>query len=214
MTSESASPAPPLVAILRGVTPEQIAAVATTLYQAGIRIIEVPLNSPQPFASIQILAKLALPDCLIGAGTVLTTSEVQRTFDAGGRLMVAPNCSAAVIGSALRLGMTAMPGIATATEAFAAIDAGATTLKLFPAASYGPAHLKALKTVLPAAVRVFPVGGIGAADIGSWAAAGADGYGFGSEIYRPDYSIAQIASRAQQLLASLAAAQAPRRGVG
>jgi 2-dehydro-3-deoxyphosphogalactonate aldolase len=214
MTSESASPAPPLVAILRGVTPEQITTVATTLYQAGIRIIEVPLNSPQPFASIQILAKLALPDCLVGAGTVLHTSEVQRTFDAGGRLMVAPNCNPAVIGSALRLGMTAMPGIATATEAFAAIDAGASTLKLFPAASYGPTHLQALKTVLPAAVRVFPVGGIGAADIGSWAAAGADGYGFGSEIYRPDYSIAQIASRAQQLLASLAAAAPQRRGAG
>ena len=214
MPPEPASPAPPLVAILRGVTPDLIAAVATTLHQAGIRIIEVPLNSPQPFASIQTLAKLALHGCLIGAGTVLNTADVQRTFDAGGRLMVAPNCNPAVIAGALRLGMTAMPGIATATEAFAAIDAGATTLKLFPAASYGPAHLKALKTVLPAAVRVFPVGGIGAADIGAWAAAGADGYGFGSEIYRPDYSIAQIASRAQQLLASLAAAESQRRGAG
>jgi 2-dehydro-3-deoxyphosphogalactonate aldolase len=193
-----------LVAILRGVTPASIAPVATTLYQAGIRCIEVPLNSPDPFTSIATLMALDLRDCLIGAGTVLNVGDVERCFAAGGRLVVAPNCNPEVIRQALKLGMSMLPGIATATEAFQAIAAGANELKLFPAVSYGPAHLRALKSVLPQQVRVYPVGGIGAADIAGWVAAGADGFGFGSEIYQPGYTLSDIDARARKLVQALA----------
>ncbi len=193
-----------LVAILRGVTPASIAEVATTLYQAGIRCIEVPLNSPDPFTSIATLKALQLHDCLIGAGTVLHVGDVERCFAAGGRLVVAPNCNPEVIRQALKLGMSTLPGVATATEAFRAIDAGAQELKLFPAVSYGPAHLRALKSVLPQQVRVYPVGGVGAADIPGWIAAGADGFGFGSEIYQPGYTLSDINARARKLVQALA----------
>jgi 2-dehydro-3-deoxyphosphogalactonate aldolase len=193
-----------LVAILRGVTPASVAQVATTLHQAGIRCIEVPLNSPDPFTSIANLRALGLPDCLIGAGTVLNVGDVERCFASGGRLVVAPNCNPEVIRQALHLGMSMMPGVATATEAFQAIDAGARELKLFPAVSCGPAHLRALKSVLPQQVRVYPVGGVGAADIPGWIAAGADGFGFGSEIYRPGYALADIEARARNLVQALA----------
>jgi 2-dehydro-3-deoxyphosphogalactonate aldolase len=191
------------VAILRGITPARADDVAALLYRAGLRIIEVPLNSPDPFASIAQLCALQLPDCLIGAGTVLTGQQVQRTHAAGGRLVVAPNCEPGVIRAALKLGMRVMPGVATATEAFQAISAGATELKLFPAAHFGPGYLRALKTVLPAAVRVLPVGGIGAADIAAWLAAGADGFGFGSELFRPEYGLDEIDSRARRLMDAL-----------
>src|SRR5258708_1523413 len=130
-----------LVAILRGVTPASVAQVAATLYQAGIRCIQVPLNSPDPFTRIPALKALGMRDCLIGAGTVLTVGDVERCHASGGRLVVAPNCNPDVIRQALKLGMAMMPGVASATEAFQAIDAGAHELKLFPAVSYGPAHL-------------------------------------------------------------------------
>jgi 2-dehydro-3-deoxyphosphogalactonate aldolase len=188
-----------LVAILRGVQPAQIIGVAEVLYQAGIRIIEVPLNSPDPYASIAALAG-GRSDCLIGAGTVLSVDQVRQTHAAGGRLMVSPNCDAEVISSALELGMQVMPGFATATEAFTAIRAGARHLKLFPAISYGPRHLQSLQAVLPAEVSVYPVGGIGAPDIPSWLAVGAAGFGFGSELFRPEYALAEIGQRAQLLV--------------
>ncbi len=194
-----------LIAILRGITPDRAAIVASTLYQAGIRSIEVTFNSPSPLASITAIARLQLDQCLLGAGTVLTADEVQRTFDAGGRLIVTPNCDVAVIERALKLGMTVLPGIATATEAFAAVHAGATQLKLFPAVTYGCAHLKALKSVLPREIKIFPVGGIGAADIAAWMQAGADGFGFGSELFRPEYSQDEVETRARQLVQSFAA---------
>jgi 2-dehydro-3-deoxyphosphogalactonate aldolase len=197
----------PIVAVLRGLAPARAADVGALLHRAGIRIIEVPLNSPDPFASIAQLCALQLAGCLIGAGTVLTAEDVQRTHAAGGRLVVAPNCEPAVIRAALKFGMRVMPGVATATEAFQAISAGATELKLFPAASYGPGHLRALKAVLPDAVRVLPVGGIGAADIAPWLAAGAGGFGFGSELFRPEYTLDEIDTRARRLLRALA--QAP-----
>ena len=203
MKSEAPAPERTVVAILRGITPAQVVDVAQVLHRAGIRCIEVPLNSPEPFASIAALAALGLRDCLIGAGTVLKTDDVQRTYDAGGRLIVAPNFDGAVIERALQLGMAVMPGIMTATEALGAIQAGAQDLKLFPAVSSGPAHLRALKSVLPAGVRIFPVGGIGAADIPGWLAAGADGFGFGSEIFRPDYPLETIAARAQGIMQAL-----------
>jgi 2-dehydro-3-deoxyphosphogalactonate aldolase len=188
----------PLVAILRGLVPERASEVGSTLFDAGLRAIEVPLNSPEPFVSISALAAQFGDSCLCGAGTVLNADDVQRTFDAGGRLIVAPNCDPDVIIAALKLDMLVMPGIATATEAFAAIHAGATQLKLFPAATYGTRHLKALRDVLPAAVRVYPVGGVGADDIAEWLQAGAAGFGFGSELFRPAYSIEEIEKRAQR----------------
>jgi 2-dehydro-3-deoxyphosphogalactonate aldolase len=197
---------PALVAILRGITPERADAIGNVLYQAGLRIIEVPLNSPDPFASIAALAD-SRPDCLIGAGTVLSVEDVQRVHEAGGRLIVAPNCDVEVIRCALRLAMQVMPGIATATEAFTAISAGATDLKLFPAISYGPEHLQALRAVLPKAVRVYPVGGIGAQGIHAWLAAGAAGFGFGSELFRPEYTLEEIDRRARRLVQTLRSAR-------
>jgi 2-dehydro-3-deoxyphosphogalactonate aldolase len=140
---------------------------------------------------------------VVGAGTVLTPTDVERVRDVGGRIIVAPNCEPAVIRRALELGMRVFPGIATATEAFTAVAAGATELKLFPAATYGSRHLKALKSVLPKQVRVFPVGGIGAQDIAEWLASGADGFGFGSELFTPAYTLAQIETRAHGLIEAL-----------
>jgi len=194
---------PPLVAILRGLTPERAPEVGALLVAAGFRIMEVPLNSPDPFQTIKLLAAAHGADCLVGAGTVLTAAEVERVHGAGGRLVVAPNCEPAVIRRALELDMRVMPGIATATEAFAALGAGATDLKLFPAATYGPRHLKALKSVLPRHTRVFPVGGIGAPDIAEWLASGADGFGFGSELFTPAYTLAQLEARARGLIEAL-----------
>ena len=195
--------APELVAILRGLTPERAPETGALLVAAGFRIMEVPLNSPEPFQTIKLLSEAHGADCLVGAGTVLTPAEVDRVHGAGGRLVVAPNCEPGVIRRALDLGMRVLPGIATATEAFTALGAGATELKLFPAASYGPRHLKALKSVLPRAVRVFPVGGIGAQDIAEWLASGADGFGFGSELFTPAYTLAQIETRARGLVEAL-----------
>ena len=142
----------------------------------------------------------------MGAGTVLTAAEVERVHGAGGRLVVAPNCDAEVIRRALELGMRVLPGIATATEAFAALRAGATDLKLFPATTYGPRHLKALKSVLPKHVRIFPVGGIGSQDIAAWLESGADGFGFGSELFTPAYTLADVEKRARGLMDALRAA--------
>ena len=203
MSSEASAGETALVAILRGVVPERVVEIGNALYDAGIRIIEVPLNSPDPFASIAKLAALRKVDWTIGAGTVLTGDDVSRTHEAGGRLIVSPNCNAGVIRHALQLAMQVMPGIATATEAFNAVDAGARQLKLFPAATYGPGHLEALRAVLPAEVGVFPVGGIGGGDIFRWLEAGAAGFGFGSEIFRPDYTLADIERRARQVVQAL-----------
>jgi 2-dehydro-3-deoxyphosphogalactonate aldolase len=200
MQSESLPPPNALVGILRGVVPEKVIDVAKILYAAGFRIIEVPLNSPQPFASISALAGALPSDCLVGAGTVLTGQDVHRTHAAGGRLVVAPNCDEHVIGEAMKLGMRVMPGIATATEAFSAARAGATQLKLFPASTHGPQHLRALRTVLPQDVQIFPVGGVTAEHIPAWLAAGAAGFGFGSELFRPEYSLAEIKQRAELLV--------------
>jgi 2-dehydro-3-deoxyphosphogalactonate aldolase len=191
-----------LVAILRGAEPGRVVAIADVLYEAGLRIIEVPLNSPDPYASIAALAAGRRPGCVIGAGTVLNMAQVRRTRDAGASLVVAPNCDAQVIGGAVQLGLQVMPGFATATEAFTAIRAGARHLKLFPAVSYGPRHLQSLRAVLPAEVSVYPVGGIGAPDIPAWVGAGADGFGFGSELFRPGYALADIERRARVLVAA------------
>lgn len=196
----------PLIAILRHLPPERALDVGQTLFEAGIRVIEVPLNSPDPFSSIATLAAALGGRCVIGAGTVLSVADVERTRAAGGSLIVAPNLNAAVVHHALAAALSVLPGIATATEAFAALDLGAHRLKLFPASTYGPRHLRALREVLPAAARLYPVGGIGAADLPEYIAAGAAGFGFGGEIYRPAYSLDEISARARRVLEAHAAA--------
>jgi 2-dehydro-3-deoxyphosphogalactonate aldolase len=207
MASGTSANSAALVAILRGVVPERVVGIGDVLYAAGFRMIEVPLNSPDPFASITALAACNRPDWIVGAGTVLTVADVQRTQAAGGRLVVAPNCDPQVIRSAVQLGMQVMPGFATATEAFQAIQAGAQDLKLFPACTYGPRHLQALRAVLPTSVRVFPVGGIGVADIAAWLTAGAAGFGLGSELFRPEYELEEIAQRAADLVRAVRGAR-------
>ena len=197
-----------MVAILRGLTPERAMETGAALVQAGFRSIEVPLNSPRPFDTIKLLAA-AHPDCLVGAGTVLTAVEVNNVRAAGGRLIVSPNCDAQVIRHALGFGLRVMPGVATATEAFAAIHAGATELKLFPASTYGAGHLRALKSVLPKHVKMYPVGGVGSQDIAEWLASGADGFGFGGELFKPAYTLADVAARAKGLFDALRQAQTP-----
>ena len=195
-----------LVAILRGLTPQRAPEVGPALVNAGFRTIEVPLNSPAPFDTIKLLAGAHGAQCLVGAGTVLSPTDVERVHQADGRLIVAPNCDPAVIRRALALGMRVLPGIATATEAFTAIAAGATELKLFPATTYGPRHLKALKSVLPKHVKIYPVGGIGSQDMAEWLSSGADGFGFGSELFTPAYTLAELTTRAQALIEAAAAA--------
>ena len=195
-----------MVAILRGLTLDRAIETGKALVDAGFRTIEVPLNSPQPFDTIKLLAA-AHPDCLVGAGTVLTANDVNNLRAAGGRLVVSPNCDPQVIRHALGFGMRVMPGIATATEAFAAINAGATELKLFPASTYGVGHLRALKSVLPKHVKVYPVGGVGSQDIAEWLVSGADGFGFGGELFKPAYTLADVAARAKGLFDALRSAK-------
>lgn len=198
---------PPLVAILRGIRPEEVLEVATALHDAGIGAMEVPLNSPAPLESIARLCGKFGDRCLCGAGTVLRPADVDAVHAAGGRLIVTPNTVPAVIERAVALGLTVMPGFATATEGFAALGAGAGMLKLFPAASYGPAHLKALRDVLPPAVAVFAVGGVGAANLAPWRQAGCAGLGVGGDLYRAGYPAGEVHRRALALVAAWRAAQ-------
>lgn len=192
----------PIIAILRAVVPERCVAIVQVLYRAGIRAVEVPVNSPDPFASITRIRAHVNTDCVVGAGTVLSAADVRQTRAAGGQFVVAPNVDVGVIRCALELGLQVIPGFATPTEAFQAIQAGAATLKLFPAATYGPVHLKALKAVLPKSTRIFPVGGIGTQQVDAWLAAGADGFGFGSELFTPAYDLQEIERRARAIVAA------------
>ena len=191
---------PPLVAILRGVRPAEVVDIGRALFDAGLRTIEVPLNSPDPFDSVARLAGAFGDRCLIGAGTVLTAEDVDRVQAAGGRLIVTPNTDPAVIARAIAQGLTVMPGFATASEAFQAIRAGARALKLFPAATYGPGHLKALKSVFPRNIPCLAVGGVGPGDLASWIAAGADGFGIGGDLYRPGDTADAVARKAATLM--------------
>ena len=175
----------PQVAVLRGITPEETPAIAEALCAEGFRILEVPLNSPRPFESIRLLAEHCGDRCLVGAGTVLDSADVVRVRDAGGALIVMPHADVAVVREAKRLAMVCLPGVATATEAFAALAAGADGLKLFPAEAMAPAVLRAWHAVLPKSTLVFAVGGIRADNMGPWWAEGAVGFGTGSNLYKP-----------------------------
>ena len=182
----------PLVAILRGLLPADAVAVGQALVAQGMSLIEVPLNSPQPLTSIAALSA-ALPDALVGAGTVLTPQQVRDIHAAGGQLIVSPNFNAEVVAEAVRLGLICLPGVMTPSEAFAALAAGADGLKLFPAELITPAAVKALRAVLPADALLLPVGGITPDTMGAYRAAGASGFGLGSALYRPGLDAAEVA---------------------
>jgi 2-dehydro-3-deoxyphosphogalactonate aldolase len=189
----------PLIAILRGLTPTEAPAMGDALVGSGFAIIEVPLNSPEPLQSIHALTSL-FPQTLIGAGTVLNAQQVQDVHAAGGRLVVSPNFNPAVVAQALALGMVVLPGVATPTEAFAALDAGAHGLKLFPAEMISPATVKALRAVLPKDAALMPVGGITPDNMAAYRTAGASGFGLGSALYAPGRSADQVRAAAQKFV--------------
>ena len=191
-----------LVAILRGVKPEECLAIAAALDAAGFAIIEVPLNSPDPLASIARLADAYGDRLLIGAGTVMTPAQVADIAAAGGRLIVTPHAAAPVVEAAKARGMIAIPGFFTPTEAFAMLERGADALKLFPSEAASPAVLRAIRAVLPPATRILPVGGIDAGNIPAWREAGAAGFGIGSAIYKPGDTAETVARKAGTLLAA------------
>lgn len=192
----------PLVAILRGVRPDEVEAIGETLVEAGFSLIEVPMNSPEPLGSIGRLARRLDGRAVVGAGTVLSPAVVDQVRDAGGALIISPNMNPAVIGRAAALGLPALPGVSTPTEAFAALDAGAAALKLFPAEGGSPAILKAMRAVLPPGTRVLPVGGIAPDTMASWRAASADGFGLGSALYKPGQGAAEVGETARRFVAA------------
>ncbi|WP_395336343.1 2-dehydro-3-deoxy-6-phosphogalactonate aldolase [Novosphingobium sp. BL-8H] len=187
----------PLVAILRGIRPEEVEAAADALVEAGFRLIEVPLNSPDPLTSIEKLARRVGDAAIVGAGTVLTTAQVAQVQDAGGAMIVSPNTDIAVIAESARRNMVSLPGYFTPTEAFAALAAGASGLKLFPAEAATPAVVKAQRAVLPKDVPLLAVGGIAPDNMGPWRQAGADGFGLGSALYRAGATTKEIADNAR-----------------
>jgi 2-dehydro-3-deoxyphosphogalactonate aldolase len=193
----------PLIAILRGLRPDEAVAVGEALVGAGFRLIEVPLNSPEPFESIRRLRAALCSRAVVGAGTVLTVEQVRALAAADGQLMVAPNMDTAVIAAAAAHGLAACPGIATATEAFAALGAGATALKAFPAELIPPAAIKAWLAVLPPGTALLPVGGITPENMGAYRAAGAVGFGIGSAVFKPGMTAQEVASAAARFVAAL-----------
>lgn len=187
----------PLIAILRGVTPDEILPVGRALHAAGFRVIEIPLNSPDPLESIRRLTAELGNDCLIGAGTVLTEQQVKDVAAAGGRLVVSPNANLAVIRATKAAGLVSAPGVATPSEGFAALEAGADALKLFPAEQLGPAVLKAWRAVFPKDLPMLPVGGITPDNMTPYVNAGANGFGLGSALYKPGLTAEQVGSNAE-----------------
>lgn len=197
-----------LVAILRGVKPDEIAAIADVLVDAGFEAIEIPLNSPDPFRSIETLAKRVPHGVLAGAGTVLTAADVIRLHDVGGTLLVTPNVDPDVIGKARELGMVSMPGVFTATEALLAIKSGASALKFFPASALGPSGVNAIRAILPKETVIGAVGGVADADFAVWMAIGVSTFGLGSSIYKPGASAEDVAAKARRAVAAYDAATA------
>ncbi len=196
----------PLVAILRGIAPGEAAAVFDALVEAGITLIEVPLNSPEPFVSIETMAKRANGAAKVGAGTVLKPTDVDSVKDSGGTIIVSPNADQAVIRRTKELALESYPGVFTPTEAFSAITAGADALKFFPAELIGPAGIRAMKAVLPKDLPVLAVGGANADNFAEFLKAGCSGFGIGSFLYKPGASIADVAARAREVVAAFDAA--------
>ena len=193
----------PLIAILRGVAPDEAPWVLETLMAAGFRILEVPLNSPRPLESIAYLVRHAPADILVGAGTVLTEAEVEEVAATGAKLMIAPNCAPPVIAAAKARGLIALPGVATPTEAFTALAAGADGLKMFPGELLPPAAVKAWRAVLPKTTLLIPTGGVTPDNVAAYRAAGADGFGIGSALYKPGTSREELTRRAAAFVAAL-----------
>jgi 2-dehydro-3-deoxyphosphogalactonate aldolase len=202
VTLDEALDACPVMAIIRGVTPEEVLDVTDALFQAGIRGVEVPLNSPDPIRSIHKLAEVFGERMVVGAGTVLSPARVDEVIEAGGKIIVSPNTNPAVIAHAIAHGLESLPGIATPTEAFAALDAGAHHLKLFPAATYGPGHVRQIRAVLPQGVTMWAVGGVGADDFQDWWDVGVRAFGLGSELYKAGMSAEQVFDRAKTVVAT------------
>lgn len=192
----------PLIAILRGVTPKEIVPVGLALYEAGFRLIEIPMNSPQPLQSISLLAAELGDRALVGAGTVLSTGQVEEVAQAGGRLIVSPNCNPEVIRATRRAGLFSSPGVATPSEGFAALEAGAQVLKLFPAEQFNPSIVKAWRAVFARDIALLPVGGITPAGMAAYVDAGASGFGLGSALYKPGMSAAEVGENAAAFVAA------------
>ena len=192
----------PLVAIMRGLTTAEAPAVGAALFEAGFRLLEVPLNRPGALEAIAILARMAPADALVGGGTILNVDSVDAVHEAGGRLLVAPNFNAAVVRRGAELGMLCAPGVATPTEAFNALDAGAHALKIFPAEMVGQGGLKAIKTVLPDGTPLWPVGGVAPEHIADWRKAGATGFGIGGQLYSPGLAIDELRARARSFVSA------------
>ncbi len=208
ITFEAALAACPLIAILRGITPDQAIAVGDVLVAAGFRLVEVPLNSPDPLASIAALARRHGHDTLVGAGTVMSAEEVEAVAAAGGRLIVMPHGDPAVIRAAKQRGLVCLPGVATPTEAFRALAGGADGLKLFPAEAMPPPVVRSIRAVLAPGVRLFPVGGIDAGNMRAYLGSGATGFGIGSTLYKPGRPVSEVATAARELIGAWRAATA------
>jgi len=197
----------PLIAILRGLKPDESVAVGEAIVAAGFRCLEVPLNSPEPLDSIRRMRQALDGRALVGAGTVLTVTAVREVAEAGGQLIISPNTDTEVIHEAKALGLLSLPGFFTPSEAFAALEAGADALKLFPAEIAGPQGLKAVRAVLPAATRVYPVGGVDPASMPQWLASGASGFGIGSAVFKPGQAPEQVGANAAGFVAAWTAAR-------